>query len=167
MRRRPETWDDLRRDWPDLTAYQRFESFVAALLTLVIAVVILVALYRLIARVADTLLLQALNPLDPTVFQAVFGEIMTLLIALEFNHSLQYVISRERSIVQARVVVLIALLAMVRKVIVVDVSHSTPASLAALAVVVVALGVTYWLIRDREDRPRRKRLPPTPASSPA
>jgi len=41
-------------------------------------------------------MLGTLNPLEHAVFQRVFGEIMTLLIALEFNHTLQYVISRDR-----------------------------------------------------------------------
>jgi hypothetical protein len=38
-----------------------------------------------------------MNPLEHSVFQQVFGEIMTVLIALEFNHTLQYVITRERT----------------------------------------------------------------------
>ena len=48
----------------------------------------------------------ALDPLEHSVFQAVFGEIMTLLIALEFNHSLQYVVNRAQSIIQTKIVLL-------------------------------------------------------------
>jgi uncharacterized membrane protein (DUF373 family) len=79
--------------------YRRFEAAVAFALTIVISTVILVALCRLIVSVADTLVLRALNPLEHEVFQRVFGEIMTLLIALEFNHTLQYVVSGERGII--------------------------------------------------------------------
>ena len=165
-RRRPQSWGDLRRDWPGLTAYERFETFVAALLTIIIGVVILVALYRLIASVIDLLLLRALNPLSPQVFQTVFGEILTLLIALEFNHSLRIVVVHERGIVQAKAIVLIALLAVVRKVIIVDLFHTTPASVGALAAMVVALGVTYWLIRERDERSSRSPVASPPASAP-
>jgi hypothetical protein len=49
--------------------YQRFETTVALLLTMVISAVILVALYRLVVSVIDTLVLRTLNPLDHTVFQ--------------------------------------------------------------------------------------------------
>ena len=35
----PTSWMDMRRDWPLLTAYQRFESVVAFVLTVVIAAV--------------------------------------------------------------------------------------------------------------------------------
>ena len=75
--------------WPTLTFYQRFESLIAFILTLIVTLVILVALYRLVADVVGGLVFGALNPLEYKVFQTVFGEIMTVLIALEFNHTLQ------------------------------------------------------------------------------
>lgn len=125
----PRSWGDIRRDWPLLTAYQRFETGVAFLLTLGIAAVIVVALYRLVIEVVDTLVLRALNPLEHGVFQKVFGDILTVLIALEFNHTLQLVITRERG---------------------------SPASLAALAGLLLSLGVTYWMMRERDDRVRKR-----------
>ena len=142
----PSNWTDLRRDWPGLTAYQRFETTIAFLLTVVIAAVIVIALVRLAVSVFETLILRAQNPLDHQVFQYVFGEVLTLLIALEFNHTLQYVITREKGIVQARVVVIIALLALARKVIVTDLTAASPAWVAALAALVVSLGGAYWLV---------------------
>ena len=145
------SWIDVWRQWPVLTIYQRFEAFVAFLLTLLIGAVILVALYRLAVSVVDTLVLRSLNPLDHMVFQHVFGEIMTVLIALEFNHTLHYVIAGERSIIHTKMVVLIALLALARKVIVVDLFNASASSVLALAALTVALALTYWLIRDRDD----------------
>lgn len=159
-------WSDIRRDWPLLTAYQRFETAITLLLTMVIAAVILVALYRLIAGVIDTLVLQALNPLEHSVFQQVFGDILTVLIALEFNHTIQVVITRERGVIQTKVVVLIALLALVRKLIVVDFYAVSPSSLAALATLLLALGATYWLVGERGDRlriPRGSDRSPAPS----
>jgi uncharacterized membrane protein (DUF373 family) len=162
-KRLPQSWGDIRRDWPLLTAYQRFETGVGLVLTLVIAAVILVALYRLVIGVVDTLVLEALNPLEHGVFQKVFGDILTVLIALEFNHTLQVVLARARGVIQAKVVILIALLALVRKLIVVDFYAVTPASLAALSALLISLGVTYWLVRDREDRLPGLRSNRTPA----
>lgn len=66
----------------------------ALVLTVVIGVIILVALYRLTVTVFAGLLVGALDPLDHRVFQAVFGEIMTLLIALEI--AVSYWLLRER-----------------------------------------------------------------------
>jgi uncharacterized membrane protein (DUF373 family) len=157
MKQLPRNWTEIRRDWPVLGLYQRFEAFVALVLTLVIGAVILVALYRLIVSVLETLVLRTLNPLEHEVFQSVFGEILTVLIALEFNHTLQYVITRERGIIQARIVILIATLALVRKIIVTDLSAVSPAAMAALAALLLALGVTYWLVRECDDRARGRR----------
>jgi uncharacterized membrane protein (DUF373 family) len=134
------------------TYYQRFESTVALTLRLIVALVIIVALYRLAESVLAGLLFGVLDPLEPAVFQRVFGEILTLLIALEFNHTLQYSVAREQSIIQTKVVLLIALLAVARKFIVLDINDVTAAHLFALAAVTLALAIGYWLIRERDDR---------------
>ena len=142
----------LRDEWGDLTLYQRFESAVAIFLSVVIGLVVVVALYRLASSVVVNLVLGALNPLDPQVFQTIFGDILTLLIALEFNHSLQLVVSREQSLIQTKVVLLIALVAIARKFIVMDVKETTPGLLFGLAAMALALGAVYWLMRERDDR---------------
>jgi len=147
-------WRLTAGQWPTQTLYQRFESAIALILTLVITLVILVALYRLIAEVVGGLVFGALNPLDFKVFQSVFGQIMTVLIALEFNHTLQYVVSREQSIIQTKVVLLISLLALARKFIILDLKETTANDLLGLAAITLVLGITYWLLRERDDRLR-------------
>jgi uncharacterized membrane protein (DUF373 family) len=143
---------NLKAQWPVLSYYQRFESLVALVLTLIVALIILVALYRLGESVIAGLIFGVLDPLDPAVFQTVFGEILTLLIALEFNHTLQFAVAREQSIIQAKVVMLIAMLAIARKFIVLDLQEVSAPHLFALAAVTLALGIGYWLIRERDDR---------------
>jgi uncharacterized membrane protein (DUF373 family) len=145
-------WKQLRDGWTTLTLYQRFESLVALALTVVIAIVIVVALIRLGIQVISGLVLGALDPLDQGVFQTVFGEVLTVLIALEFNHTLQFVVARQESIIQTKVVLLIALLALARKIVVIDLRASSPGELLGLAALTLALGVVYWLMRERDDR---------------
>ena len=144
----PRHWSAIRQHWRILTFYQRFETSLAYLLTFVIGAVIVVALGRLIVSVVNTLVLESLNPLEHSVFQRVFGEIMTLLIAMEFNHTLRYQISRELGVIQTRVVILIALLALARKVVILDVQDLTPAVVMSLGILAFSLGATYWLIRE-------------------
>jgi len=95
--------------------------------------------------------LEALNPLDYSVFQTVFGAIMTLLIAMEFKHYIIKVTLRRENIIQVKTVLLIALLALSRKFIILNPDIST-GTLAALAGTVLALGGTCWLMRERDDR---------------
>src|SRR2546430_15390032 len=153
---KPALWTRLQTRWAVLSHYQRFEGFVALVLTLVIGLIILVALFRLTFSVVTGLLLGLLDPLDPGVFQTVFGEILTLLIALEFNHTLQYVVKREQSIIQTKVVLLIALLAVARKFVILDLHEVGPAEMLGLAAVALALGITYWLVRERDELPRAR-----------
>jgi len=145
-------WEAVKSEWAILSYYQRFESLVAFALTLVVVSIILVALYRLASEVIVGLLLGVLDPLDHRIFQSVFGEIMTLLIALEFNHTLQYAVKREQSIIQTKVVLLIALLAMARKFIILDLGAVSGEQLLGLAAITLVLGAVYWLVRERDDR---------------
>ncbi|WP_434112846.1 phosphate-starvation-inducible PsiE family protein [Methylocaldum sp. GT1TLB] len=141
-------WKATKEEWAILSYYQRFESLVAFVLTIVIGLTILVALYQLTTDVVLGLVRGVLDPFNHDVFQKIFGEIMTLLIALEFNHTLQYVVRREQSIVQTKVVVLIALLAVVRKFIILEVQDVSAGHLLGLAAITLVLGLTYWLIRE-------------------
>jgi uncharacterized membrane protein (DUF373 family) len=149
---KPFSWRQLRLEWSVLSYYQRFEGLVALVLTLVVALIIVVALFRLTYGVVTGLLLGVLNPLDHGIFQSVFGEILTLLIALEFNHTLQFVVNRQQSIIQTKIVLLIALLAIARKFIVLDLGSVDAAQLLGLAAITLALAVAYWLMRERDDR---------------
>jgi hypothetical protein len=89
----PRQWVDLRRDWGILSLYERFEAAVAFLLTAIISVVIVVALYRLIISVVDTLALRALNPLDHAVFQGVFVGMFS---HRPWDHTTSRLLDRER-----------------------------------------------------------------------
>ena len=144
--------DQMHRDWKALSLYERFEALVASVLTVVIGAVIAVALYRLVVGVAQSLVLESLNPLEHAVFQRVFGQIMTLLIALEFNHTLRHVITGDRGVIHTKTVILIAELALARKIIIADLFQEGSISTLALAMLMLALGITYWLMRERDDR---------------
>lgn len=130
--------------------YERFEQAVAHILSVVISVIIAISLWQLIRAVVVLLVLKALNPLDHAVFQTVFGMIMTLLIAMEFKHSIIRVMLRRDHIVQVKTVVLIALLAIARKFIILD-PNADPYRVGALAAALLGLGGVYWLMRQRDD----------------
>jgi len=142
---------EFKAAWRLMSFYERFEQVIALLLSGVIAAVILISLFQLVRTVYHLLFLEAFNPLDHQVFQTVFGMIMTLLIAMEFKHSIIRVALRRDSIIQVKTVVLIALIALSRKFVILDVGES-PAKIAALAVAALALGAVYWLLRERDDR---------------
>jgi len=138
-----------------LSLYERFEQLVCLILTALIALVIGVAVLHLATRIFG--LLNVIDPADQATFQTVFGMIMTVLIALEFKHSVLVILKRHQNIVQARTVVLIALLAIVRKFIILDLAEIQPLMMIGLAAALLALGAVYWLIRDQDDRDEDRR----------
>jgi uncharacterized membrane protein (DUF373 family) len=142
--------EETRESWPGLTVYQRFEQVIALSLTALISLVIATALLHLTIRIVLLLLSGLTDPAEQAVFHALFGMILTVLIALEFNHSILSVLERKQSIVQVRTVVLIALLALVRKFIILDVSKTEPLTIIGLAAAILALGSVHWLVRDQD-----------------
>ena len=138
------------QEWNVMTVYERFEQAVALILTGLIAIIIVVALVELSKEVLKTVLAGTMNPLDHKLFQTLFGQILTLLIALEFKHSILKVVARKESIIQVKTVLLIAMLAISRKFMIVDLDQIQADTIFALAAAVVALAVAYWLIRKRD-----------------
>ena len=143
---------ETRQHWPIMSFYERFEQIVALVLGAIIAVVIVIALFQLLKRLLPLLLGGALDPLGHEVFQTLFGMIMTLLIAMEFKHSIIRVALRRECIIQVKTVLLIALLALSRKFIILDASKTGAATVAALAGANLVLRTVYWLLRERDDR---------------
>ncbi len=148
---------ETRKHWPVMTFYEHFEQVIAIILSFVIAIVVAVALWELVAHIGKLLLSGTLDPLNHEGFQKVFGMIMTLLIAMEFKHSIIRVIDRHESIIQVKTVLLIAMLALARKFIIIDTATIGADKMFALAAIVLALGAVYWLIRDSDQRQRLAR----------
>ena len=132
--------------WKTLSLYERFEQLVISALTLLIAAIVSVATWQLILHVFQLLKTHVINLGDPQTFQSKFGMVLTVLIALEFKHSLLVVRHHRRDVVQVRSVVLIALLALVRRFIIFDFYQASPGVIAALAGAALALGIVFWIV---------------------
>lgn len=107
----------------------------------------------------SNLFVQHERVLSHRVFQSLFGSMMTLLIAMEFQHSIIKVIERREHIIQTKIVVLIALLALTRKFIILDFSEVQPMMLMALSAGILSLGVVFWLIDKREFKEKEQSPP--------
>jgi uncharacterized membrane protein (DUF373 family) len=116
---------DTREAWPGLSTYERFEQVITLVLTALIELVIVAAVINLTFRIIMLVLFGLLDPAETGIFQAIFGMIFT---------------------------VLIALLALVRKFIILDATKTEPLTIIGLAAAVLALGAVYWLVRDQDRR---------------
>lgn len=78
---------------------------------------------------------------------ATFGAFLAVLIAIEIFINISMYLST--SIIPVRLVIATALMAIARKVIIFDFEKITPPFIYGTAAVVLALGITYWLITKR------------------
>lgn len=145
----------LRLSWRKLIAgkspYEKFEHAIILVLTAAIVLLVTLATWHLVVAIVSLVLTDGLNPTDPVVFQRVFGMFFTVVIGLEFKHSLAASGSQE-SVVRARSIILIGMLATVRKFIVLDLATVNALELFAIAAAILALGIVYWLVRDQDHK---------------
>ncbi len=141
----------IKEYWSVMTFYERFEQIVLLILSFIISLVILFALVQLLVNVYSILMVGILNPVDYKIFQIIFGMIMTLLIAMEFKHSIIKVLERRSHIIQVKSIILLALLALARKFIIINIEITEPLKLVALSLSVLVLGIVYWLLGYREN----------------
>ena len=149
-----EEFTAARAGWKLMTFYQKFEHAVILVVTGLISIVVVLAVWNLVVKVVASILSAGFDPTDYAVFQALFGMIFTVIIALEFKRSLLVVADRRHGVVQVRTVILIALLAVVRKLMIIDLSATEANQVLALSAAILALGGVFWLIRDQDRRER-------------
>ncbi len=140
----------LKRPWGELTAYERFERIVSRIVMLLISVVIVYSLITVSIELFNQFTLD-LAFADVAALKDVFGSILTILILIEFNHSIALAITNKSGVLQARYVVLITILVIARKVILLDFSTASFESLTGISGITLAFGLLYWLIGLRSD----------------
>lgn len=120
-------------------------------LTLCVTAVALLGLVHVLYAVISMIVTARLTPTDPVILQGLFGLCFTVLIALEFKHSiLVQPETPSHSLVRMRSVLLIGMMATVRKFIVLDLNGVNVMEMLALSASVLALGIVYWLMRGRK-----------------
>lgn len=128
-------------------AAHRFEYYIVLILVGAVGIVALLAMARLLFGLYDAIFVNW----DIKNYQSVqilFGMVMTVLIALEFGNSILRHIRERSTIIQAREVILIGMMAVIRKVMITDLSVVSPLHIASLGAVAVALASAYWFMRD-------------------
>lgn len=133
------------------TLYETFEHLVMLVLTLIIVILIGFATWHLVLATIALILQGELDPANPQIYPSIFSMIFTVLIGLEFKRSFLIVTSTRTSIVRIRSILLIGMLATLRKFIVLDLKEVNVMEMMAVAAAVLALGIVYWLVRDPDN----------------
>ncbi len=137
----------------------RFEQVIARFLGILLVLLIVLASVELLRQLATSLLLRQ------TVWQgdaliAYFGELLNILIALELLQNITAYLKRHA--VQIQLVLLTAITAVARKLIVLPgTAESKPLMVVALGFTVLALAGAYWLMRQANQKETMARTTPT------
>ncbi|WP_255003265.1 phosphate-starvation-inducible PsiE family protein [Cyanobium sp. HWJ4-Hawea] len=138
----------LRNQWADarfLELADLAEHQLAKVLSVVLFVVMVAGTIQLIGQVFWALLAPS-TPWMASKLNQVLGDLLTLLIAIEVLQNITSYLRRH--VVQIELVLLTAMTAVARKVIVLPPgAENKPALLAGLGLAVLALGGAFWLVR--------------------
>ena len=135
----------LKRDWRSFTAYERFEQLVTRVIMLHLSVIILYSLVLIAIHLFNGFRLGQ-EFIEKELLQDTFGSIFTVLILLEFNHSIALALAKRMGVIQARIVVLLAILVVARKIILLDFKNESLEHLAGISAMGLSLGALYWLL---------------------
>ncbi|MEQ8434462.1 MAG: phosphate-starvation-inducible PsiE family protein [Oceanicaulis sp.] len=137
--------------------YSVFERSVAWMVTGGMGIVILLALFHF-ARGLYEAGLGVTPGWDYRAFQTLFDRVLTVIISLELARSVLQMAQGEHGLAQVRTVVLIGILAVVRKLILLEIESTSGTFLLGIAAATLALGLVYALVLEAERRARKEGL---------
>jgi uncharacterized membrane protein (DUF373 family) len=145
------TLESLTRKWRNLTAYGRFERTALLCVMFLIGTITAYAIILSAIKLATDFMLGE-TFLDKAALQDTFGLILTVVILIEFNHSIFVALTERSGAIQTRTVVLITVLVVARKLMLRDFETLDYQTLLGFGGLPLALGALYWLISEGDRR---------------
>ncbi|WP_035994513.1 phosphate-starvation-inducible PsiE family protein [Leptolyngbya sp. KIOST-1] len=129
-----------------LSRLHQFEGTLSKVLCLGMVLVILAIVFDLAVVLVRAIFTTAPGAfLGQTVID-IFGLFLTVLIALEILENITAYI--QKHVVQVELVIVTALTAVGRKFIILDLDKVTGTTLIGLAIAILALAISYWIVRS-------------------
>jgi len=149
MRRLPKQAQKLisiaRESEKFLGVLENLEVIVSKVLSLLMVVVIFVTVCDLAIFLVRQIFLDPLRFYKTTLFE-VFGLFLNVLIALEILENITAYLRKH--VVQAELVIITSLIAVARKIIIIDLEKKSASDLIGLGVAVFTLSISYLIIRS-------------------
>ena len=143
--------DVFRKQAKGRTPYEWFEQIVLGVIVFIISLVIIYSLVLATITLADDLV-SGIGSMETSALKDTFGLILTVIILVEFNHSIVLAIRQRSGAIQVRIVVLITIMVLARKLVLLDYTTASVETLLGLGALALSLGGLYWLISDGERR---------------
>jgi uncharacterized membrane protein (DUF373 family) len=143
--------DVFRKQAKGRTPYEWFEQIILGIIVFIMSLVIIYSLVLATITLADDLV-SGIGSMETSALKDTFGLILTVIILVEFNHSIVLAIRQRSGAIQVRIVVLITIMVLARKLVLLDYTTASVETLLGLGALALSLGGLYWLISDGERR---------------
>jgi len=134
-------------------ALRSFERLVVFALTAMMAIAILFSVIDLAWLLAEDILTPPLGRLEIRELLELFGLFLLVLIGVELLETIKMYLKQH--VVRAEIVIEVALIAIARKVIILEAKETTPLTLLGIASLIVALAIAHYLRRRANGKPAR------------
>jgi len=145
--------DVFRKQAKGRTAYEWFEQIILGIIVIIMSLVIVYSLFVAMITLSGDLA-SGIESMETSALKDTFGLILTVIILVEFNHSIVLAIRQRSGAIQVRIVVLITIIVLARKLVLLDYTTASMETLLGLGGLALSLGGLYWLISDGEQRKR-------------
>jgi uncharacterized membrane protein (DUF373 family) len=143
--------DLFRKQANGRTPYEWFEQVILLILVFAIAIIIIYSLIlSIITLIGDFSL--GIKFMEAGALQDTFGHILTVIILVEFNHSIVLAIRQRSGAIQVQIIVLITIIVLARKLVLLDYATASVETMLGLGGLALSLGGLYWLISNGEQR---------------
>ncbi|MBU5637461.1 phosphate-starvation-inducible PsiE family protein [Geomonas sp. Red69] len=132
-----------------LRAIKRFEKGIIMVLVVLMSVVLLLSTLELAWIIIEDIISPPMLLLDISELLDIFGLFMLVLIGIELLDTIAKTYMAE-SVDHAQIVMAVAIIAIARKVIILDVKELSGLALLGVAAIILALSVGYFLIKKRD-----------------
>ncbi|GAX36040.1 phosphate-starvation-inducible PsiE family protein [Nodularia sp. NIES-3585] len=140
---------NLAREENFMHLIENIEVLVAKVLSLAMVVVIVAAIIDLGVYLINQLFASSYGQFNQVLF-TIFGLFLNVLIALEILENITAYLRKH--VVHVELVIVTSLIAVARKIIILDLEKVTGSTIIGLGVAVLSLSIAYWIIRNSNIR---------------
>jgi uncharacterized membrane protein (DUF373 family) len=126
-----------------------FVALIAKLLSIAMMTVIVISVIDLFVFLIEEIVAEPRGFFSTTLIE-IFGLFLNVLIAIEVLENIMAYLKQH--VIQVELVIATSLVAVARKIIIFDFAKSGGLELAALAIAIFALSISYWLVRRTNRR---------------
>lgn len=132
-----------------LNLVHSLEGVISKVLSVAMLIVIIVAVFDLAIILSKELFSEPVGFYNTTLIE-LFGLFLNILIALELLENISAYLKKH--IIQVELVIVTSLIAVARKLIILDLTKTSGIQLVGLAIAIFALSISYWIVRRSNTR---------------